>query len=109
VTTETTYEDGTTVVVNVTTPERANHEKDGSSGKRAASYAALGKSPSGGGRRVMSRNSENISPPGHHSKVEGTRSASGRAVGGKRIASSGVREGKVRKTSRERLVSAQRS
>ena len=57
VVTETTS-DGTKVIVNVSTPE--HHDKDGSKGKRAASYASLGKSPSGGGRRVMSRNAENI-------------------------------------------------
>jgi hypothetical protein len=92
-----TTSDGTKVTVNVTTPD--HHDKDGTRGKRAASYAALSKSPSGGGRRVMSRNAENVSP--HHQAV--VRTASGRAVSGKRVGSNGsitsVKEGRVRKTS----------
>jgi hypothetical protein len=92
-----TTSDGTKVTVNVTTPD--HHDKDGTRGKRAASYAALSKSPSGGGRRVMSRNAENVSP--HHQAV--VRTTSGRAVSGKRVASNAsmtsVKEGRVRKTS----------
>src|SRR5271163_621486 len=101
VVTETTS-DGTKVTVNVTTPD--HHDKDGSRGKRAASYASLGKSPTGGGRRVMSKNAENVSP--HHSKGEVARTASGRNISGKRIASNGsitaVKEGRVRKASGSR-------
>lgn len=93
-----TTSDGTKVTVNVTTPD--HHDKDGSRGKRAASYAALGKSPSGGGRRVISRNAENISP--HQSRQsEVARAVSGR--GAKRVGSNGsiasVKEGRVRKAS----------
>jgi len=105
VVTETTS-DGTKVTVNVSTPE--HHDKDGSRGKRAASYAALAKSPSGGGRRVMSRNAENISP---HVKAEMVKTASGRVVSGKRVTSSAaVKEGRVRKPSgsKERVASGQR-
>src|SRR5438046_5521038 len=81
-----TTSDGTIVTVNVTTPD--HHDKDGSRGKRAASYAALGKSPSGGGRRVMSRNAENISPHHHSRSSELVRTASGRIASGKqRVAS----------------------
>lgn len=105
-----TTTDGTKVTVNVATPD--HHDKDGSRGKRAASYAALGKSPSGGGRRVMSRNAENISP--HHPRSsEIARTTSGRvANGSKRIGSNSsvasVKEGRVRKASstKERITSA---
>ena len=106
VVTETTS-DGTKVTVNVSTPEHL--DKDGSRGKRAASYAALGKSPSGGGRRVMSKNAENISP--HVRQTESTRTASGRVASAKRTASNAtVKEGRVRKTSgsKERIASGQR-
>jgi len=101
VVTETTS-DGTKVIVNVSTPE--HHDKDGSKGKRAASYASLGKSPSGGGRRVMSRNAENISP---YVKSEVVRTASGKRVTSN---SGGVREGRVRKASgsKQRIASGQR-
>ena len=99
VVTETTA-DGTKVTVNVTTPE--HHDKDGTRRKRGASYAALSKSPSGGGRRVMSRNAENVSPH-HHRTAEIVRTASGRVVSGKRLTSNSsitsVKEGKVRKSS----------
>jgi hypothetical protein len=102
-----TNSDGTKVTVNITTPDHP--DKDGSRGKRAASYAALGKSPSGGGRRVMSRNIENISP--HQSRQsELARKASGR--GAKRVGSNGsitsVKEGRVRKASgsKERVASS---
>ena len=106
-----TTADGTKVTVNVTTPD--HHDKDGSKGKRAASYAALGRSPSGGGRRVMSRNAENISPHHHHPRSsELVRTASGRAASGKqRVASTAsvtsVKEGRVRKasSSKERVTS----
>lgn len=89
--------DGTKVTVNVTTPD---HGKDGSKGKRAASYASLTKSPSGGGRRVISKNGENISPH-HHSKApELVRTTSGRIPSSKRMVSSGsIRESKARKAS----------
>jgi cell division cycle 14 len=107
VVTETTA-DGTKVTVNVTTPE--HNDKDGSRGKRAASFATLGKSPSGGGRRVMSRNAENISP--HHARQsESARTVSGRVANAKRVGSSGsvtsVKEGRIRKTSgsKERVTS----
>lgn len=103
-----TTSDGTKVTVNVTTPD--HHDKDGTRGKRAASYAALQKSPSAGGRRVMSRNAENISP--HHPRQsELVRTASGRIPSGKRVVSnasiSSVKEGRVRKASgsKERVVS----
>ena len=89
--------EGTKVTVNVTTPD--HHEKDGSKGKRNASYAALAKSPSGGGRRVMSKNAENISPQ----QAQVVRTASGRAPSGKRMTSSGsIREGRIRKASAQR-------
>jgi len=95
-----TTSDGTKVTVNVTTPD--HHDKDGTRGKRAASYAALPKSPSGGGRRVMSKNAENVSPH-HRAAPEISRTASGRAVSGKRVTSSGsianVKEGRIRKAS----------
>jgi len=50
----------------------------------------------------MSKNAENVSP--HHRAVpETTRTASGRAVSGKRVASNGsitsVKEGRIRKAS----------
>jgi hypothetical protein len=104
-----TTSDGTKVTVNVTTPD--HHDKDGSRGKRAASYAALGKSPSGGGRRVTSRNAENISP--HHSRSsELIRTASGRVASNKQRVTStasvtSVKEGRVRKASslKERVTS----
>src|SRR5436305_10670690 len=79
-----TTSDGTKVTVNVTTPD--HHDKDGTrGGKRAASYAQLGKSPSGGGRRVISRNAENISP--HRPNSESVRTASGRGTSAKRVIS----------------------
>ena len=100
VVTETTS-DGTKVTVQVTTPDHS--DKDGSRRKRNASYAALGKSPTGGGRRVMSKNAENVSP--HHSK-EVVKTASGRNTSGKRVTSNGsitaVKEGRVRKASGSR-------
>ena len=101
-----TTSDGTKVTVNVTTPD--HHDKDGTRGKRAANYAGLAKSPSGGGRRVMSRNAENISPHPHR-PTELARTASGRIVSGKRVASSAsaasVKEGRVRKASGSRVAS----
>jgi cell division cycle 14 len=107
---ETTSE-GTKVTVNVTTPE--HHNKEASRGKRTASYAALGKSPTGGGRRVMSKNAENVSP--HYSRPsEVVRTTSGRVTSGKRVASNAsmgsTKEGRVRKASsaRERVTSGQR-
>lgn len=110
VVTETTP-DGTKVTVSVTTPEHRN--KEGSRAKRTASYAALGKSPTGGGRRVMSKNAENVSP--HYSRSsELTRTASSRLASGKRVASNAsigsIKEGRVRKPSavRERAASGQR-
>jgi hypothetical protein len=103
-----TTSDGTKVTVNVTTPD--HHDKDGARGKRTASFAALGKSPSAGGRRVMSRNAENISP--HHPRSsELVRTASGRIPTAKRIGSTAsigsVKEGRVRKASgsKERVAS----
>jgi hypothetical protein len=103
-----TTSDGTKVTVNVTTPD--HHDKDGSRGKRAASFAALGKSPSAGGRRVMSRNAENVSP--HHAcPSELVRTASGRVANAKRVGSNAsianVKEGRVRKASgsKERATS----
>ena len=107
VVTETTS-DGTKVIVNVTTPDHS--DRDGySRGKRTASYAALGKSPSGGGRRVASKNAENVSPQGRTSEI--VRTTSGRIPSGKRVASSAsmssVKEGRIRKASgqRERVPS----
>jgi len=97
---ETTSEGGTKVTVNVTTPD---HEA--ARVKRTASYAALGKSPSGGGRRVMSRNAENVSPHGGMRTGTGelVRTASGRVVAaaaGKRVGSNAsVKDGRVRKAS----------
>jgi cell division cycle 14 len=103
-----TTSDGTKVTVNVTTPD--HHDKDGARGKRTASFAALGKSPSAGGRRVMSRNAENISP--HHPRSsELVRTASGRIPTAKRVGSTAsignVKEGRVRKSSgsKERVAS----
>jgi len=109
---ETTSKGGTKVTVNVTTPDR-----EAARVKRTASYAALGKSPSGGGRRVMSRNAENISPHGGTRPVGGelVRTTSGRVVagGGKsRVGSNAsVKDGRVRKASgstKERVVSSER-
>jgi len=101
-----TTSDGTKVTVNVTTPD--HHDKDGSRGKRAENYAGLAKSPSGGGRRVMSRNAENISPHPHR-PTELARTANGRIVSGKRVASNAsvasVKEGRVRKASGSRVAS----
>jgi len=93
-----TTSDGTKVTVNVTTPD--HHEKDGSRGKRAASYASLTKSPSGGGRRVISKNAENISPHHHPRSSELIRTTSSRVTSGKRVGSNGsMKEGRIRKTS----------
>jgi cell division cycle 14 len=105
VVTETTS-DGTKVTVNVTTPERG----DASRAKRTASYAALGKSPGGGGRRVSSKNAENVSPQHGLPRATSSRVPSGKRTGS--TASIGaVKEGRVRKASglRERVASTANS